>query len=68
MGLVADLKGGPNSLAVSVGGRAGNGGARLTVTNHPIAGPIFSGPHEQPFICETESFKLPSGRNARQAA
>ena len=29
--------------------------------NHPIAGPIFSGPHEQPFICETETFKTPSG-------
>jgi len=28
--------------------------AQLTVTNHPITGPIFSGPHQQPFVCKTE--------------
>ena len=31
---------------------------RLTVINHPITGPVFSGPHEQPFVCETESAGL----------
>src|SRR3954465_11314868 len=31
------------------------GHARLTVINHPITGPVFSGPHEQPFVCETEA-------------
>jgi Tannase-like family of unknown function (DUF6351) len=25
----------------------------LTVTNHPISGPIFSGPQQQPFVCTT---------------
>ena len=27
--------------------------ARLTLTNYPITGPIFSGPQEQPFYCMT---------------
>ena len=56
-GLVTGLKAGSNVIAVAVDG----GGTRLTVVNHPIAGPIFSGPHEQPFLCETETFKTPSG-------
>ncbi|SEF18842.1 DUF6351 family protein [Jiangella alba] len=33
--------------------------ASLTVTNHPRVGPVFSGPHEQPFVCETQSFTVP---------
>src|SRR5207237_6562916 len=35
--------------------------AKLTVVNHPITGPIFSGPQEQPFVCMTEKFKLMAG-------
>lgn len=31
----------------------------VTVDDHPSAGPVFSGPHEQPFVCETEQFRLP---------
>jgi hypothetical protein len=36
----------------------GNGRGRpapaiLQVTNYPIAGPMFSGPHQQPFYCQT---------------
>jgi hypothetical protein len=27
--------------------------ATLTVTNHPLSGPIFSGPQQQPFVCTT---------------
>jgi hypothetical protein len=53
LGLVKGLKTGENFLEAS--------GATLTVTNHPITGPIFSGPQEQPFICETDKFKLPDG-------
>ena len=26
------------------------------VTNHPIAGPVMGGPHQTPFICETQVF------------
>lgn len=37
----------------------GAGTAALTLVNHPAQGPVFSGPHEQPFVCETEQFILP---------
>ena len=57
-GLVTGLTLGPNT--VSVGG-SNAGGAELTIMNHPIVGPVFSGPHEQPFMCETEQFELQSG-------
>ena len=33
----------------------------LSLTNYPIEGPVFSGPHQRPFVCETESFRLVSG-------
>ena len=33
--------------------RNGRAGARLTITNHPVGGPIFSGPQVQPWICAT---------------
>jgi uncharacterized tannase-like protein DUF6351 len=58
VGLVTGLQAGRNALLVAA---RGTSGARLTVVNHPIAGPVFSGPHEQPFLCETEAFKLQSG-------
>ena len=35
--------------------------ASLTLTNHPIAGPVFSGPHEEPFFCMTQNFRVPPG-------
>ncbi len=42
---------------------AANGRARgsLEVTNYPIAGPVISGPWQQPFICQTDVFTLPDG-------
>ncbi len=58
-GLITGLAPGRHTVAVAQKGRAA--GARLVVVNHPIEGPVFSGPHEHPFICETESFKLQSG-------
>jgi len=32
--------------------------ANLTLDNYPIEGPVFSGPHQRPFICETASAGL----------
>jgi hypothetical protein len=32
--------------------------ARLTLRNHPIEGPIFSGPNQYPFLCRTEQAEL----------
>ena len=58
VGLVDGLARGANDVAVSVAGEAG---AALALVNHPVEGPIFSGPHEQPFVCETDAFALPSG-------
>ncbi len=34
------------------------GPARIDVTNHPVAGPMFSGPHQEPFYCQTEQAGL----------
>ena len=35
--------------------RAPNGeGARLTLVNHPVGGPVFAGPQVQPWICTIE--------------
>jgi hypothetical protein len=28
---------------------------RITITNHPIGGPVFAGPQVQPWICQTEA-------------
>ena len=61
-GLVSGMAIGNNLLAAHSNGR-GNGRpeATLTLVNHPIQGPVFSGPHEQPYICATTSFNLPAG-------
>jgi Tannase-like family of unknown function (DUF6351) len=48
-GLVTGLKNGRNVLAVR--GARGRG-ARLTITNHPIGGPVFAGPQVQPWKCQ----------------
>lgn len=36
----------------------GSGTAALTVVNHPLTGPVFSGPQQLPFFCETQAFGL----------
>ena len=55
VGLVDGLAAGKNSLEVKTGGKVR---ARLEIINHAITGPIFSGPHQTPFICQTESMGL----------
>ena len=49
--LIAEVLGPRNQIVLS---------ARLTLTNYPITGPIFSGPQEQPFYCMTQLFTLPA--------
>jgi Tannase-like family of unknown function (DUF6351) len=56
VGLVSDLRNGENKLRVDVSGILP---AFLVLTNYPIQGPIVSGPHVHPFICQTDAFKLP---------
>ena len=58
VGLVDGLRPGASEVSVIVKDVPA---ASLTLVNHPAQGPVFSGPHEQPFLCETESFELLSG-------
>jgi len=61
-GLVTGLKLGENTLEVFPDNkRPGHAAEQLRLKNYSITGPIFSGPQEQPFICETQDFKLPDG-------
>lgn len=53
-----ELRLGSNSVEADYDGVKGG---ELALTNHPVSGPIFSGPHERPFVCETASFVLPDG-------
>ena len=61
-GIVSGLHLGANEIAAEANG-TGNGrpAASLTVTNYPTTGPVFSGPHEAPFKCETATFAFPDG-------
>jgi hypothetical protein len=75
MGLVTGLTLGENQLVARAGSGGERDGddegdrddhghsrsAELTLTNHPIAGPVFSGPHEEPFFCMTQNFRVPPG-------
>ncbi|MEW9549469.1 DUF6351 family protein [Nonomuraea sp. NPDC050783] len=49
-GLVTGLRAGPNTITAEAGPLR----ATLTVRDFPIEGPIFSGPHQYPFLCKTE--------------
>jgi hypothetical protein len=60
-GLVSGLEEGGNTLMVSAEGRGKGLEGALEITNWPISGPIISGPHEQPFFCQTEEFEVAGG-------
>jgi hypothetical protein len=49
-GLVTGLANGPNVLTAQL---PDGDGAHLTIVNHPIGGPTFSGPQIQPWLCQT---------------
>ncbi|MEF7614004.1 DUF6351 family protein [Aquincola sp. MAHUQ-54] len=51
LGLVTGLRQGANVLAARVPGA----GAEITLQNHPIGGPVFSGAQLQPWTCSTTS-------------
>jgi hypothetical protein len=51
VGLVGDLQIGRNTIEARVGDDTV---AELNIVDHPLAGPIFSGPHQTPFACQTE--------------
>jgi hypothetical protein len=56
-GLVTGLRNGDNLLTV----RTPLGSAQITITNHPIGGPVFSGAQVQPWICATPTPVAASG-------
>ena len=54
VGLVDGLQLGENELAVRHNRRSNAPfQARATLTNYPTEGPMFSGPHQVPFVCKT---------------
>jgi hypothetical protein len=53
-GLVTGLPVGASVLEARARGQV----ARLVVRNHPVTGPVLSGPHQTPFRCETEAAGL----------
>jgi hypothetical protein len=59
-GVVSGLALGENTITVMPNG---NGKGRpdavsLALTNYPISGPIFSGPHQYPFVCTVQTSGL----------
>jgi hypothetical protein len=51
-GLLTDLVEGRNDFVAEERGRQGKE-AKLVITNHPIGGPVLSGPQVEPFFCAT---------------
>jgi hypothetical protein len=61
-GLVTGMRLGRNELEVDAKRKGhGRADAEIALTNYPIEGPLFSGPHEKPFFCQTHQFNLPAG-------
>src|SRR5229473_2217143 len=54
VGLVTGLRDGENMLTADTPSRH----ARLAIRNSPSSGPIFGGPHQSPWICETAASGL----------
>ena len=50
-GVLTGLRDGPNTLTARL--PRGGGQAVLQLRNHPITGPMFSGPQQTPFVCTT---------------
>ena len=57
LGLVTGLIDGDHLLIARTRGDE----VRQQLTSYPITGPMISGPHEQPFHCQTEEFELVTG-------
>jgi hypothetical protein len=56
--LVGGLRRGANELALFENAKERKPADVLTLTNHAISGPVFSGPHQTPFVCETAALGL----------
>lgn len=58
LGLVVGMPDGTNKLQARA---RGAGTDTVEVRNHPITGPVFAGPHEEPFFCQTHQFRVYPG-------
>src|SRR5690606_27747219 len=56
-GVVDGLALGESTVEVRLGTGRAPARAALTLTNHPITGPMFSGPHQEPFLCATSGHR-----------
>jgi len=59
-GIIDGLMLGENTvMAEPTGKRRGRSGqVSVTLVNHPITGPVFSGPHQEPFVCSVQRHGL----------
>ena len=57
--LMTDIPEGDSTLLVEH--RGAQLSESLNLTNYPSIGPIISGPHEQPYVCQTEQFVTVAG-------
>ena len=55
LGLIDGLRLGVNRVTATL---PDGSGAYFDITNHPIGGPVFSGPQLEPWLCETEAVGL----------
>jgi hypothetical protein len=56
LGLLEELPVGRNLLSAKVAGPQGGAATdRITITNHPNGGPVFSGPQVAPWVCTTDA-------------
>lgn len=60
LGRIGNMSLGENTITLNAGKGAGLT-KTLKVTSYPITGPMFSGPHEQPFFCQTDQFRIYTG-------
>jgi hypothetical protein len=63
--LVGGLRRGPDRITAIARRRGRDARATLIVRDHPVAGPISSGPQQQPFYCETEASGLGPSADGR---
>jgi hypothetical protein len=61
-GMLTGLKVGANVVTVR---RKDGSGARITIDNHPIGGPVFSGAQTQPWLCRTVEAGLGAALDAQ---
>ncbi len=62
-GVISGMTTGSNALIanVSTGTAQPVATTSLEVTNFPATGPMFSGPRETPFVCQTDALDLADG-------